>query len=81
MSSVSLDPLKKLKIGMKFKILGYGQLSSVYRRRLIALGLTPHATLTLVRIAPLGDPVEIRIQNSSVVLRKQELGQLALELI
>jgi ferrous iron transport protein A len=79
MSSISFGPLKKLKIGMKFKILGYGQLSSVYRRRLIAMGLTPNATLTLIRIAPMGDPIEVRIQNASVVLRKQELGQLALE--
>jgi ferrous iron transport protein A len=80
MSHTSLDTVKKLQKGMRFKILGYGQLSQTYRRRLIAMGLTPNAIFTLVRVAPMGDPVEVRIEDTSVVLRKQELGELALEL-
>lgn len=43
-----------------------------YRRRLIAMGLTPGTEFTVVRVAPLGDPVEITVRGFSLSLRKDE---------
>ena len=50
--------LKDLNPGDKGKILSYGKEHPEYRRRLLMLGATPGAQFEVVRIAPLGDPVE-----------------------
>ena len=42
------------------------------RQRLMDLGLMPDAQLELVRVAPLGDPIEVRVGACSVVMRRRE---------
>lgn len=42
------------------------------RRRLMDLGIFPDAEITLLRVAPLNDPIEIRVGNSFVSLRRSE---------
>jgi ferrous iron transport protein A len=44
-----------------------------YRARLLSMGLTKGMEFTLVRVAPFGDPVELKLKNGgSISLRKQE---------
>ena len=43
-----------------------------YRRRLLMLGATPGTSFEVVRIAPLGDPIEIRVRGSFISVRKDE---------
>ncbi|UVE18447.1 FeoA domain-containing protein [Pseudomonas sp. LS44] len=50
-----------------------------YRNKLLALGLLPGAQLQLVRIAPLGDPIEVRTRQTSLMLRRQDLSLLQLD--
>lgn len=42
------------------------------KQRLMDLGLTRGARLEVVRFAPLGDPVEIRVRGYSLTLRGAE---------
>ncbi len=42
------------------------------RRRLLEMGLLVGTQLTLVRFAPLGDPVEIKLRGYNLSLRKHE---------
>ena len=42
------------------------------RARLMELGLTPGVLVSVVRFAPLGDPVEVRVRGYSLSLRKAE---------
>src|SRR5437660_8969663 len=42
------------------------------RRRLLELGLTPGTGLTLVRLAPLRDPMEIRVRGYQLCVRRSE---------
>lgn len=42
------------------------------RHRLLELGLTTGATVELVRFAPLGDPIEIRVRGYLLSLRRTE---------
>ena len=46
--------------------------SHSFRRKLLALGVTPGAELEVIRFAPLGDPMEIKIRGFSLSLRKHE---------
>lgn len=47
-------------------VAGSGQL----RKRMLDLGITKGAVIELVRIAPLGDPVEIGLRGYRLTLRK-----------
>lgn len=42
------------------------------RRRLFDMGITPGAEVTLVKRAPLGDPVEVTVRGYQLTLRKTE---------
>ncbi|HIQ66214.1 MAG TPA: ferrous iron transport protein A [Candidatus Coproplasma stercoravium] len=49
-------------------VLGEGRV----RRRLFDMGVTPGADVTLVKKAPLGDPLEVTIRGYQLTLRKTE---------
>nr|WP_087026346.1 FeoA family protein [Thaumasiovibrio subtropicus] len=42
------------------------------RQRLLDLGFMPQSSIEMVRYAPLGDPIEVRIGRNHVLLRKTE---------
>ncbi len=64
--------LKDLKPGDQGHIVGYDKTLPEYRRRLLSLGATPGTTFKVVRVAPLGDPVEILVRGSHISVRKDE---------
>jgi Fe2+ transport system protein FeoA len=41
-------------------------------RRLLEMGLVPGTPVTLRRVAPLGDPIELRVRNYSLSIRRDE---------
>jgi ferrous iron transport protein A len=43
------------------------------------MGLLPGVIFTVTRVAPLGDPVEIRLRNFPLTLRKAEADVLRVE--
>ncbi|MCC6215815.1 MAG: ferrous iron transport protein A [Polyangiaceae bacterium] len=43
-----------------------------FRRRLLELGLLPGTAVTLVRVAPLRDPVELLVRGTSLSIRRAE---------
>ncbi len=71
--------LKDLQIGDRAKVAGFLEGGNTYRRKLLSLGLTPGAVLSVTRVAPLGDPVEIRVRGFALSLRRDEAATLAVE--
>lgn len=49
------------------------------RRRLFDMGVTPGAIVSLVKKAPLGDPLEVNIRGYELTLRKDEACYVTLE--
>ena len=47
--------------------------------RLREMGLLPGTTVTFVRAAPLGDPIEIKVRGYHLSLRLEEAEQITLE--
>ncbi len=43
-----------------------------FRRRLMELGLLPGTRVEIVRVAPLGDPIELMTRGCFLSIRKQE---------
>ncbi len=72
--------LKEMKPGDKGRIVAFIKGSgSEYRRRLFSLGVLPNTDFEVVRIAPLGDPIEIKVRGSFVSIRKEEIDILEVE--
>jgi len=70
------EKLKDLSPGEKAEIIGYDVSQKAYREKLLAMGLTKGTIITILKIAPLGDPVEISVRNFSLSLRKDEANVL-----
>jgi len=71
--------LKDMKIGATARIMRLSSGEKSYRHRLISMGLIPGTELTVSRIAPLGDPIEIQVRGFALSLRKGEASILQLE--
>jgi Fe2+ transport system protein FeoA len=71
--------LRQLAAGEAGQVVGFDKGSRVYRQKLLAMGLTPGTEFTVVRYAPLGDPVEIRVRGFALSLRKAEADALLVE--
>ena len=70
-----LDEFKIGETGLIKKVEGEGRL----RRRLFDMGVTPGATVYLLKKAPLGDPLEVTIRGYELTLRKSEACLVLLE--
>jgi len=73
--------LKDLQIGAEGRVFGYEPGSRGYRRKLLAMGLTPGTGFSVTRVAPMGDPVEIRVRGFKLSLRKDEAAALKVEIV
>ena len=64
---MNLSNLKKNESGVISAI----RLSGSIKHRLSDMGMTPGATVKMLRLAPLGDPVEFRVLNCNIGIRKR----------
>jgi ferrous iron transport protein A len=71
--------LKNLLIGDLAKIVGFEPAGKAYRKKLLAMGLTPGTEFRVTRFAPMGDPVEIKLRGFALTLRKDEASVLQIE--
>ena len=71
--------LNELLVGENARIVGFDGASPSYRRKLLSLGLTPGVIVHVARVAPLGDPMEIRVRGFAMSLRKTEAAALLVE--
>ncbi|MBQ9895006.1 MAG: ferrous iron transport protein A [Ruminococcus sp.] len=70
--------LKEVKIGSTVKIkkiLGEGAL----RRRIMDMGLTKGTEVTVRKVAPLGDPIEITVRGYELSMRKADAEMVEVE--
>ena len=67
-TETTLDQLCPGRSGTIMSLSGRG----VYRKRLMEMGLGPGADFEVLRIAPLGDPVEVKVRGYLLSLRKSE---------
>ena len=72
--------LSEVKIGKTVKITqvnGQGAL----RRRLLDMGLTPNTKVSVRKVAPMGDPIEIHIRGYELTLRLDDAAKIEVELL
>lgn len=64
--------LIELKKDDRARLIDFGKTDPLYRRRLLALGITRGIEIKIVRFAPLGCPVQVEVRGTSLTLRKEE---------
>lgn len=71
--------ISQLSPGDRARIVGLSRSRLEYRQKLMSMGLTPGVEFQITRVAPLGDPVEIRVRGFAMSLRKTEADMVAVE--
>jgi len=70
-SQISPIPLNEGEVGRCYRVMNVNA-TGVIRQRMLDMGLVPGVCLTVMRFAPLGDPIEIRINRFFMSLRREE---------
>ncbi len=71
--------LKDLKPGQEGKVISIGERGPM-RRRIMDMGVTPGITVKVVKVAPLGDPIEVNIRGYELSLRKSEAENIQIQM-
>ena len=74
-----IKPLKEMLPLERGKITKVGGGKGI-RRRLMDMGVVSGAEVLVQRIAPLGDPVEIKIKGYDLALRLEEAANISVEI-
>lgn len=75
MPTKSLAEMRPKERGRITKVGGSGHV----HRRILDMGVVPLTEIEVERIAPLGDPIEIKIKGYHLSLRKEEAAQVHVE--
>jgi len=77
---MSVKMMNELEKGEKGRIVKIGGKGSVHRR-LLDMGLVSGTEIEMERVAPLGDPIEIKVKGYNLSLRKEEAASIQVEVI
>ncbi len=75
---VRMSTLDELKPGQKGKIVRIGSAGAL-KRRIVDMGVVPGTPVEVIKVAPLGDPVEIKVKGYNLTLRKDEAAAISVE--
>lgn len=76
MSQISLS---KASAGDRCVVLEIAAEQLELKSRLYALGIIPGIALEILRFAPLGDPMQVKVGSSFVSIRKQEANAILVD--
>lgn len=65
-------PVSQLELGTAGRIVKITTNDRLYRHKLLSMGLIPGTVIQLVRVAPLGDPLEFYTRGFFLSLRRDE---------
>lgn len=79
MDGTTMTRLDKLHTGQSATVVAFAHDGPI-TRRLMELGLVTGKKITFLRTAPLRDPIQIQVGDSSLSLRKSEASLVLVEL-
>lgn len=71
--------LSKARAGDRCVVLEIAAEQLELKSRLYALGIIPGIALEILRFAPLGDPMQVKVGSSFVSIRKQEANAILVD--
>ncbi|MFA5283365.1 MAG: ferrous iron transport protein A [Bacilli bacterium] len=73
--------LYNLKRGQKGIVLALHNDNAALRRRLLDMGITKGVIIEVKKIAPLGDPIDIKLRGYELCLRKNDMKGIDIKVI
>ena len=73
--------LDKLREGQSAKVHKVSAQNLVLRRRIMDMGIVRGVVITVIKVAPLGDPVAIAVRGYTLSVRKSDLALILGEVI
>ena len=70
--------LDELKVGQSAAITDVGG-EGALRNRLIDMGLIPRTRVTLRKVAPMGDPIELHLRGYELTIRLEDAAKITVE--
>jgi ferrous iron transport protein A len=70
--------LKDAKIGETVKVTKVGGEGAI-KRRIMDMGITKGVSIKVMKVAPLGDPIEITVRGYELTLRKADCQNIEIE--
>lgn len=72
--------LRDVKVGQTAKVVKLNGTGPV-KRRIMDMGITKGQIIHVIRVAPLGDPMEITVRNYELSVRKADAEMIEVELV
>jgi len=73
--------LSDLIVGQKAKVLKLNETNKAIRRHLLDLGVTRDTLITIKKIAPMGDPIDISLRDYELCICKDDLSKIEVEVV
>ena len=71
---MTIDDLKTGQSGIICQVGGEGAL----RLRFLDMGLIPGTKVTLRKVAPMGDPIQLQVRGSELTIRREDAAKISL---
>jgi ferrous iron transport protein A len=71
--------LSQLEVGQPGVVAGFAEQGMAYQARYLSLGLMPGAAVRVMRVAPLGCPLQIKVGSTLLSMRRVEANQILVE--
>ena len=73
--------LSELTVGQSARVLKFNEQNKVIRRHLLDMGITRGVKITIKKIPPMGDPVDLQLRDYELCLSKADLSKIEVEVI
>ena len=73
--------LSDLKIGQKGRVLRIEGTNRAIKRHLLDMGITKGVIITIKKIAPMGDPIDISLRDYELCIRKADMHSIDVRVV
>lgn len=70
--------LRELNVGESGRVMAVGG-EKALRRRLLDMGITPRTVVTIKKVAPMGDPIELLLRGYVLTIRLEDAQKIMVE--
>jgi len=71
--------LNELEVGHTGTVQGFGEKGMSHHTRYLSLGLIPGAAVKIIRVAPMGCPLQIKVGSTLLSIRRTEAEEVFVE--
>lgn len=73
--------LSQLQVGQKAIVLKIKEENKKIRRHLLDMGITRGVEITIKKVAPMGDPIDLQLRDYELCIRKEDISKIEVEVI